>query len=108
MRAAVSAVDRRRDVESASSARARVITDAVLAFGLDTLRRSRRSSMTRRLLLETSSALPPTRVVVELLKMSRQTKSMAACRDFAGAASAIALDDFVLNGQIPAFRSRTS
>jgi len=88
--------------ESASErASARVITDAVLAFGLDTLTQGKPAfiNVTRRLLLEgIPGALPPTRVVIELLEdVEADEEVVAACRELRRAGYAIALDDFVLN-----------
>jgi c-di-GMP-related signal transduction protein len=82
-------------------ASARVITDAVLAFGLDTLTHGRPAfiNITRRLLLDgLPAALPPKRVVVELLEdIEADEEVLAACRKLRSAGYSIALDDFVLN-----------
>ena len=88
--------------ESASErASARVITDAVLSFGLDTLTQGKPAfiNVTRRLLLDgIPAALPPTRVVIELLEdVEADEEVIAACRELRRAGYAIALDDFALN-----------
>ena len=88
--------------ESASErASARVITDAVLSFGLNTLTQGKPAfiNVTRRLLLDgIPTALPPTRVVIELLEdIEADDEVVAACRDLRRAGYAIALDDFSLN-----------
>lgn len=80
---------------------ARVITDAVLTFGLDTLTHGRPAfiNVTRSLLLDgMPAALPPERVVLELLEdIEADDDVIAACQDLRRAGYAIALDDFVLN-----------
>ena len=73
----------------------------MLAFGLDTLTQGKPAfiNVTRRLLLEgIPGALPPTRVVIELLEdVEADEEVVAACRELRRAGYAIALDDFVLN-----------
>src|SRR5262245_56603806 len=86
---------------SSERASARVITDAVLAFGLNTLTQGKPAfiNVTRRLLLDgIPAALPPTRVVIELLEdIEADEDVVTACRDLRRAGYAIALDDFSLN-----------
>jgi c-di-GMP-related signal transduction protein len=82
-------------------ASARVITDAVLSFGLDALTQGRRAfiNVSRQILLEgLPAALPPDRVVLELLEdIEADDEVVAACQELKRAGYAIALDDFVLN-----------
>ena len=79
---------------------AKVISDAVLAFGLDALTHSRPAyiNVTRELLLQgVPSALPPNRVVIELLEtIEGDPEVLDACRALRQAGYRIALDDFVL------------
>ena len=86
---------------ASEQASARVITDAVLSFGLDTLTQGRPAfiNVTRSLLLDgMPAALPPDRVVLELLEeIEADDDVLAACRELRRAGYAIALDDFVLN-----------
>jgi EAL and modified HD-GYP domain-containing signal transduction protein len=86
---------------ASEQASARVITDAVLSFGLDALTQGRPAfiNVTRSLLLDgMPAALPPHRVVLELLEgIEADEDVLAACRELRQAGYAIALDDFVLN-----------
>jgi len=81
-------------------ATARVITDAVLAFGLDTLTMGHLAfiNVTRDLLLDgMPAALPANRVVMELLEdIEADSEVLAAVRLLRRRGFAIALDDFVL------------
>jgi len=87
-------------------ASARVMTDAVLSFGLDTLTQGRLAfiNVTRRLLLEgIPAALPPNRVVLELLEdIEADAEVLTACRLLRRAGYTIALDDFVLTDRTAA------
>jgi len=79
---------------------ARLITDAVLAFGLDTLTMGGLAfiNVTRDLLLDgMPAALPAGRVVLELLEdIEADPEVLAAVRKLRKRGFAIALDDFVL------------
>jgi EAL and modified HD-GYP domain-containing signal transduction protein len=81
-------------------ASAKVITDAVLAFGLERLTRGRPAfiNVTRNLLLEgIPSVLRPDRVVIELLEdIEGDEEVLRACRALRRAGYSIALDDFML------------
>jgi EAL and modified HD-GYP domain-containing signal transduction protein len=85
---------------SSSRASARVLTDAVLSFGLETLTHGRPAfiNVTRELLLDgIPAALPPAHVVVELLEtIEADPDVVAACRELRRVGYRIALDDFVL------------
>jgi c-di-GMP-related signal transduction protein len=85
---------------AASEATARVMCDAVVAFGLDTLTHGRPAfiNITRDLLLEgIPTAFPPDRVVIELLEtIEADDEVLAACRELRRKGYALALDDFVL------------
>ncbi len=78
---------------------ARVISDAVLEFGLDALTQGKLAfiNITRELLLEgLPAALPPKKVVIELLEtIDGDAEVVAACQAFRRAGYAIALDDFI-------------
>jgi c-di-GMP-related signal transduction protein len=80
-------------------ASARVITDALLTFGLDTLTGGRPAfiNITRNLLLDgVSPMLPPGRVVLELLEdIGGDPDVIATCEALRKTGYAIALDDFV-------------
>jgi EAL and modified HD-GYP domain-containing signal transduction protein len=86
--------------DASSQASARVMSDAVVAFGLDRLTQGRRAfiNVTRDLLLAgIPAALPPRQVVLELLEtIEADDDVLAACRELRRAGYAIALDDFVL------------
>jgi EAL and modified HD-GYP domain-containing signal transduction protein len=79
---------------------ARVISDALLSIGLDTLTDGRRGfvGVSRRLLLEgMPSVLPPERVVLELAAdIEADAEVVAACTNLRNAGYQIAVDDFVL------------
>ena len=84
-------------------ASAAVVTDAVMAFGLDglTLGRPAFINATRRLLLEgllgLEEILPPDRVVIEILEdVEADAEVLDACQALKRAGYALALDDFVL------------
>lgn len=88
---------------SSEQASARVITDAVIAFGLSTLTLGKPAfiNVTRRLLLDDLAGLegilPPSKVVLELLEdVEADDEVIAACRGLRKAGYALALDDFVL------------
>ena len=87
-------------------ASARVMTDALLAFGLETLTQGRLAfiNVTRRLLLEgIPAALPPDRVVLELLEdIEADEEVLTAVRALRRAGYTIALDDFVLTSRTAA------
>ena len=79
---------------------ARVISDALLSIGLETLTDGRRAfvGVSRRLLLDgIPSVLPPERVVLELAAdIEADTDVVAACKALRDAGYQIAVDDFVL------------
>jgi EAL and modified HD-GYP domain-containing signal transduction protein len=79
---------------------ARVISDALLSIGLDTLTDGRRAfvGVSRRLLLEgIPSVLPPERVVLELAAdIEADTEVVTACKALRDAGYQLAVDDFVL------------
>ena len=88
----------------AEQATARVITDAVSAFGLDSLTRGKLAfiNVNRTLLLDDltglAGLLPPSGVVIELLEdIEADDDVLAACRELRRAGYALALDDFTLN-----------
>ncbi len=85
----------------ADYATARVISDGVLAIGLDTLIDQGKAfvNVGRRLLLQgIPEVLPPTRVVVELsADVEADAEVIAACRQLRDAGYAISVDNFVLN-----------
>jgi EAL and modified HD-GYP domain-containing signal transduction protein len=89
-----------------AEATARVMTDAVLAFGLDTLTGGRPAflNMTRDLLLEgVPNALPASRVVLELLEdIEADADVIEAVKRLRHEGYAIALDDFVLTDRTAA------
>lgn len=91
---------------NSAEATARVMTDAVLAFGLDALTGGRPAflNMTRELLLEgVPNALPATKVVLELLEdIAADAEVLGAIKGLRQAGYAIALDDFVLTEQTAA------
>jgi EAL and modified HD-GYP domain-containing signal transduction protein len=78
---------------------ARVLSDAVLAVGLDVLTNGRPAflNFTRSLLLNgAATLLPPTSVVIELLEsVEVDDQLLDACRSLHGRGFALALDDFV-------------
>lgn len=85
-------------------ATASVLTDAVMAFGLDTLTLGRPAfiNATRFLLLEglhgLEEILPPDRVVIEVLEdIEADAEVIEACAKLKQSGYAIALDDFVLS-----------
>jgi c-di-GMP-related signal transduction protein len=84
-------------------ASARVLTDAVMAFGLDTLTFGKPAfiNVTRGLLNDLAGldkVLPPSKVVLELLEdIEGDEEVKRACLDLKRAGYALALDDFVLN-----------
>jgi EAL and modified HD-GYP domain-containing signal transduction protein len=79
---------------------ARVISDALLSIGLDTLTDARRAfvRVSRRLLLDgIPSVLPPDRVVLELTSDIEADRDVVeACQALRDAGYQIAVDDFVL------------
>jgi EAL and modified HD-GYP domain-containing signal transduction protein len=79
---------------------ARVISDALLSIGLETLTDGRRAfvGVSRRLLLDgIPSVLPPERVVLELAAdIEADADVVAACKSLRDAGYHIAVDDFVL------------
>jgi len=79
---------------------ARVISDALLSIGLDTLTDGRRAfvGVSRRLLLEgIPSVLPPERVVLELAAdIEADAEVVTACKALRDAGYQLAVDDFVL------------
>ena len=83
----------------ADLAAARVVTDALLAIGLDTLTGGAPAfiNFTRRLLIDGAAALlPPEAVVIELLEtISVDDQVFAACEDLKAQGYTLALDDFV-------------
>lgn len=85
---------------ASSQATARVLSDAVVAFGLDRLTQGRPAfiNITRDLLLAgVPTALPPRLVVLELLEtIEPDADVLAACADLRRAGYALALDDFIL------------
>lgn len=88
---------------SSEQASARVVTDAVMAFGLDTLTQGRPAfiNVTRSLLLGglvgLEEILPPSKVVLELLEdIEADAEVVEACRALRRAGYSLALDDFVL------------
>lgn len=89
---------------SSEQASARVITDAVMTFGLETLTLGKLAfiNVTRRLLLDDLAGLeeilPPSKVVLEVLEdIEADDDVVAACRALKRSGYALALDDFVLN-----------
>jgi c-di-GMP-related signal transduction protein len=82
-------------------ATARVITDAVLDFGLETLTQGRPAfiNVTRQFLIDgIPLVLPPKRVVVELLEsVEADAEVLEACQELRRAGYSLALDDFTLN-----------
>jgi len=80
---------------------ARVISDALLAIGLDTLTDGRRAfvNVSRRLLLGgVPTVLPPERVVLELgADIEADRDVLDVCQEMRTAGYAIAIDDFVPN-----------
>lgn len=82
-------------------ATARVISDGVLAIGLDNLIDSRKAfvNVGRQMLLDgIPEILPPSRVVIELsADVEADAEVLAACRQLREAGYSIAVDDFVLN-----------
>jgi EAL and modified HD-GYP domain-containing signal transduction protein len=86
---------------SADHNAARVISDALIAIGLDTLTDGRRAfvNVSRRLLLGgIPNVLPPERVVLELgADIEADRDVLDACRELRKAGYAIAIDDFVPN-----------
>ena len=82
-------------------AAARVISDGILAIGLDNLIDGRKAfvNVGRNLLLEGIPAvLPPARVVIELsADIEADAEVVAACRELRTAGYSLAVDDFVLN-----------
>jgi len=85
---------------TSSTATARVITDAMIAFDLDTVthRRPAFINVTRDLLLAgIPTTLPPKRFVIELLEnIEADPEVVAACQALRNAGYQIALDDFQL------------
>jgi EAL and modified HD-GYP domain-containing signal transduction protein len=93
------------DIAGGASAQtsARVVTDAVMAFGLDTLTQGKPAfiNVTRSLLLGgltgLEAILPPSKVVLELLEdIEADPEVLEACAALRRAGYALALDDFVL------------
>lgn len=86
---------------ASSEASARVITDAVVSFGLDTLAQGRPAfiNVTREMLVEGMlAALPPGRVVLEVLEtIDADPDVLGACQRLRAEGYRIALDDFVLH-----------
>ncbi len=86
---------------AADYASARVISDGIMAIGLDNLIDGRKAfvSVSRHLLVEgIPSVLPPNRVVVELsTDIEADAEVLSACRQLREAGYAISVDDFVLN-----------
>jgi EAL and modified HD-GYP domain-containing signal transduction protein len=86
---------------SSDDASARVIVDAVLAIGLDTLTSGKRAfvNVTREILLSGAAALlPANQVVIELIEdIEADAQVVAACEALKRSGHAIALDDFVYN-----------
>jgi len=82
-------------------ATARVISDGLLAIGLDNLIDGRRAfvNVGRRLLLEGIPAvLPPERVVIELsADVEADNEVLAACEQLRKSGYSISVDDFVMN-----------
>lgn len=88
---------------STAQASARVMTDAVVSFGLDTLTYGRLAfiNVTRSLLLEDLAGLeeilPPSKVVLELIEdIEADDEVVTACQRLRKTGYALALDDFVL------------
>jgi EAL and modified HD-GYP domain-containing signal transduction protein len=85
----------------ADYATAHVISDGVLAIGLDTLVDGKKAfvNVGRNLLLEGIPAvLPPSKVVIELsADVEADAEVVAACRQLREQGYAISVDDFVLN-----------
>ena len=83
----------------ATTAGARVLSDAVLALGLDVLTNGRPAflNFTRSLLLNgAATLLPPTSVVIELLEsVEVDDQLIDTCRSLHARGFALALDDFV-------------
>jgi EAL and modified HD-GYP domain-containing signal transduction protein len=86
--------------EALDYAAARVISDALLAIGLETLTDGRRAfvRVSRRLLLDgIPSVLPPERVVLEMAADIEADRDVVeACQELRNAGYQIAVDDFVL------------
>lgn len=89
---------------ASEQASARVITEAVVSFGLDALTQGRLAfiNVTRRLLLDDLAGLEeilsPSRIVLELLEdIEADDDVLQACRALKRAGYALALDDFVLS-----------
>jgi EAL and modified HD-GYP domain-containing signal transduction protein len=86
--------------QAADRSAARIISDAVVAVGLDELSGSRRAfvPVSRRLLLEGLPAvLPPSRMVLQLAAgIEADRDVLAACDTLRDAGFTIAIDDFVL------------
>lgn len=94
---------------SSEQASARVLTDAVMAFGLDTLTQGKLAfiNATRSLLLDglggLDDILPPSKVVIELLEdIEADPDVLEACAGLRRAGYALALDDFVLTDRTAA------
>jgi EAL and modified HD-GYP domain-containing signal transduction protein len=89
------------DPATADYATARVISDGLLAIGLDNLIDGRKAfvNVGRHLLLEgIPEILPPNRVVIELsADVEADADVLAACRQLREAGYSLAVDDFVLN-----------
>ncbi len=88
---------------SSEQASARVVTDAVMAFGFDTLTQGKPAfiNATRSLLLDglagLEGILPPSTVVIELLEnIEADPEVLEACAALKRAGYSLALDDFVL------------
>jgi EAL and modified HD-GYP domain-containing signal transduction protein len=84
--------------EAHDVAAARVLNDAVLTLGLETLTGGRRAfiNLTRYLLLsDFATLLPPSAVVLEVLEnVAADAEVLEACRRLRGLGYSIALDDF--------------
>ncbi len=91
---------------NSEQASARVVTNAVMAFGFETLTKGKAVfiNLPRGMLLEglagLDNILPPSRVVLELLEdLEADDDVVAACRILKSAGYALALDDFELNAR---------
>jgi EAL and modified HD-GYP domain-containing signal transduction protein len=84
--------------DQGDAASARVLTDAVLLIGLDTLTNGRRAfiNATRNFLLDgLATLLPPANVVIEILETTRVDHEVVeACRSLRRAGFTLALDDY--------------
>jgi len=92
--------------DAGDSCAARVLNDAVLTLGLDTLTGGRRAfiNLTRQMLLDDVAALlPPEGVVIEVVEsVDVDDAVVEACRRLWADGYALALDDFTLNSNAEA------